>query len=199
MNEIDSFPINSKINLDSLDFNSYSDRYNYSEFDSNSNSEINMFSNNNISFNSYEERNIDSESYILFKYCIPHTNFLNAKKNNIELFDPSNPNKNSHSESEFNNIELINKKEDLSGKSKNNVSAKNIDIPNNFNIESNSRLSDNNEILNYKRENNFLDKKRKKIFFTQNEKDNDSITRTKTSLFFLLSDISIRMSLSEYF
>ena len=181
MNEIDSFPINSKINLDSLDFNSYSDRYNYSEFDSNTNSEINMFSNINISFNSYEERNIDSESYIISKYYIPHTNFLNTKKENIELFDPSNSNKNSHSESEFNNIELINKKEDLSGKSKNNVSAKNIDIPNNFNIESNSRLSDNNEILNYKRENNFLDKKRKKIFFTQNEKDNDSITRTKTN------------------
>ena len=52
MNEIDSFPINSKINLDSLDLNSYSDRYNYSEFDSNTNSEINMFSNNFISFNS---------------------------------------------------------------------------------------------------------------------------------------------------
>ncbi len=52
MNEIDSFPINSKINLDSLDLNSYSDRY--SEFDSNTNSEINIFSNNDISFDSYE-------------------------------------------------------------------------------------------------------------------------------------------------
>ena len=197
MNDVNFFQTNSNVNFYCLDLISNSGINNFSEFESNINSEINMFSNNNINYK-------ESESNILLGSYSEHKNSLILKGENKETLDPFNLNlyigKNSYSEPELNNIELkenslislgkINhKSSEKSVKNinkSNNLSYINIDNSNNFkvNYKNNSRQSNNNEILDSKEDNKFVDKKRKRILFIQNENVND--TSINTSLFFLL-------------
>ena len=151
-----------------------------------------MFSNNN--FNSQESELSKSNS----EYKIS----LIIKAENKESFDHINSNsyegKNSYSVQEFNNIEpsLIssennnNKTSEKSGKNINNENNLfHIDTSNN--LQSNSRQSDNNEVLDSKKENEFVDKKRKRTLFIQNENVNNSSTNTnenKNEICILIED-----------
>ncbi len=178
MNKIDFLQTNSNENYDCVDPISNSGINNFSESKSNINSEINIFSNNN--FNSKE-----SEYIILSKSNSEYKISLIIKAENKESFEPINSNsyegKNSYSVQEFNIIEpsLIsseNNNNKSSEKSVKNINNVNIDTSNN--LQNNSRQSDNNEVLDSKKENEFVDKKRKRTVFIQNENVNNSSTNT---------------------
>ena len=178
MNKIDFLQTNSNENYDCVDPISNSGINNFSESKSNINSEINIFSNNN--FNSKE-----SEYIILSKSNSEYKISLIIKGENKESFEPINSNsyegKNSYSVQEFNIIEpsLIsseNNNNKSSEKSVKNINNVNIDTSNN--LQNNSRQSDNNEVLDSKKENEFVDKKRKRTVFIQNENVNNSSTNT---------------------
>ena len=159
MNEIDSFSIISKVNLDSLELNSYLGINNFSESDSNINSEINMFSSKKNNFSEFK-----SISDIIANHMHMNDSFPSRIDNKI-LFKPLT-------------IEQLNKKEDPF-KSLESICINSCEKSReNINIVINDLSSMNNNMSDYSIKNNknneisFICKKRK-FFFTPSEENND--------------------------